>query len=175
MSSWLVLILNCFRSYAAIGLLLSVASHIASWFGSKGPLGDFAFVLHIGVFVVWIPAVLVQLRLTDGVNRKDQWKAMLRGCPRWMRLTVSGLFLYALVNFIIFVVIAPVKAPRGTMPPSVVHGLSGYWMVFYAVAFAVMYSAVHVQDWRERRKCANGHAIGPVARFCEQCGNSINN
>jgi hypothetical protein len=70
---------------SAVGLALSLISHIAALLGANGPLGDKAWILHIGIFVVWLPAILVMNRLTREVPRKDIWKVALRGCPEWMR------------------------------------------------------------------------------------------
>jgi hypothetical protein len=70
---------------AGVGLVLSILSHLAALLGTQRPLGDQAFWLHMGIFVVWIPTVLVSQRLTSGVDRKDFWNAALRGCPAWMK------------------------------------------------------------------------------------------
>ena len=55
-------------------------------------------------------------------------------------------------------------------PPIVVRGFSGHWMIFYAVAFAVLYSALRLPSWQSFRLCPSGHRCGLDARFCDQCG-----
>ncbi|HEY4360725.1 MAG TPA: hypothetical protein VGN17_07135 [Bryobacteraceae bacterium] len=158
---------------AGIGLILSFLSHVAALSGAQGPLGTRTFWLHIGVFIVWIPTVLVSKRMTAGFDQKDFWKAVLRGCPSWARYVVGGFFAYALVNFILALTNAPPKGSGpGGMPPSVVRGFSGHWMAFYSAAMAVLYSAAHVPELRPRT-CSNGHAVGPQAQFCENCGQPV--
>jgi hypothetical protein len=169
---WLKPILSFFGGLAWVGLALSILSHLAALLGSAGPLGDYAWVLHIGIFVVWLPTVLVAARMSADFENKDTWKAALRGCPRWMRYMTYGFFGYALLNFVVFMITAP-KGGSGPMPPAVVRGFSGHWMAFYSAAAAVLYSATHISDRDQVRRCANGHAVGPLARFCEQCGQVV--
>jgi hypothetical protein len=169
---WLRQPLSFFGGLAWVGLILSILSHLAALLGSQGPLGDYAWVLHFGIFVVWIPTVLVATRMGADFKRKDLWKAVLRGCPLWMRYMVYGFFGYALLNFAIFIIAAP-KGGSGPMPPAVVRGFSGHWMAFYSAAAAVLYSATHAVDRDQGRRCGNGHAVGPLALFCEQCGQPV--
>lgn len=143
---WLKPILSFFGGLAWVGLVLSILSHLAGLLGSKGPLGDYAWVLHIGIFVVWLPTVLVSSRMGADVKRKDLWA--------------------------IFLIAAP-KGGSGPMIPDVVRGFSGHWMAFYSAAAAVLYSATHANDQDQGRRCVNGHSVGPLARFCEQCGQVV--
>jgi hypothetical protein len=48
---------------------------------------------------------------------------------------------------------------------------SSLWMIFYAGAFAVFYSAAHLSD--SERKCIQGHPVAPGASFCDQCGQPV--
>lgn len=50
----------------------------------------FFWLLHIGIFVVWIPAIFAAQRLVGNVSRKDFWKVVLIGSPDWMRYMVYG-------------------------------------------------------------------------------------
>jgi hypothetical protein len=125
---------------AAIGLALSIASHVAALQGKPGPLGNYTWTLHIGALAVCVPAAIVARRITRGLPRKDQWKALLSGCPAWIKYVLYGLIGYALVNFAIFMA-TPHRAGAGLMPPAVVRGFSGHWMAIYAIALTVLYSA----------------------------------
>jgi hypothetical protein len=162
-----------FAALAAIGLALSVLSHIEALLGLQGPLGDYEMLLHFGIFVVWLPAILVSTQLTRDFKRKDFWKAALRGCPPWMKYMVYGFFGYALLNFIVFLVNAPPKGGFGPISPTVVRGFSGHWMAFYSAAMALLYSAAHVKDRDAGRRCPQGHSVSPLAQFCEQCGQPV--
>jgi hypothetical protein len=147
-----------------------VVSHLATFVDSQGPLGDAAWLLHMGIFVVWLPTVLVANRLTTGASPKDLWKAALRGCPPWMQQAIKILTGYAVVNFVIFVLRAPKQGGHGPMSPVVVRGFSGHWMVFYGVAFGVLYSALRLPSWQAFRLCPSGHRCNFAAKFCDQCG-----
>lgn len=165
------LVLLPFIGLAAFGLILSIAAHFAALTGSPIPFGNAVWGLHVGIFVVWLPTVLVGIRLTRGANRKDYWKIAMAGCPRWMRTAVSILFGYAILNFIIFIVMtATHPQPKGDAPPEVVRGFSGHWMVFYGAAFATLYSARVIGYSGMDRKCSNGHSVTVTAKFCEECG-----
>jgi hypothetical protein len=127
--------------------------------------------LHVGVFVVWFPAVFVSQRLVGNVGRKDFWKVVLKGSPDWMRYLVYGFFGYAVVNFLFFMTKAP-KGGGGVNPPAVVwRGFSGHWMAFYSAALAILYSAAHAQANGSR--CVNGHLVSGTASYCERCGQPI--
>ncbi len=84
-----------FMVLAAIGLLLSLGVHIMTLALLPIPGGGTVWALHIGIFVVWIPTVLVARRMTRQASRRDFWRATLRGCPGWMRTGVHIFFGYA--------------------------------------------------------------------------------
>lgn len=171
--SWLKPLLSFFAGLAWIGLALSIISHLAALSGSLGPLGKYSWLLHIGIFVVWVPTVFVAARMGAEFKQKDMWKAVLRGCPPWMRKMMYVFLGYALLNFAIFIAAAPTKGGSGPITPTVLRGFSGHWMAFYSAAAAVLYSATQAEDRDKTRRCANGHAVGPLAKFCEQCGQPV--
>lgn len=140
--------------------------------GAVIPGGKLVWGLHIGIFVVWIPAMYVSMRTTRLANRKDFWKVALAGCPDWMRRGLYVLFGYAALNFVIFMATTAGehKQPTGDAPPSVVRGFSGHWMVFYGAAFAILYSRIHAPQFYRERKCPQGHDVSPAARYCSECG-----
>ncbi len=123
--------LYCSAAAAALGLALSVASHVAALQGKPGPLGKYTWILHFGALAICIPAAMVA--------RKAKWKALLSGCPAWMKYVLYGFIAYAIVNFAIFFA-TPHAGEAGLMPPAAVRGFSGHWMAIYAAAFAVLYS-----------------------------------
>jgi hypothetical protein len=131
--------LYCSAALAALGLALSVASHIEALQGNPGPLGKYTWTLHLGALAICIPAAIVA--------RKSKWKALLAGCPAWMRYVLYGFITYAIVNFAIFMVTPHGGGSPGLMPPAVVRGFSGHWMAIYAAAFAVLYSGVKARPW----------------------------
>ncbi|HYF51254.1 MAG TPA: hypothetical protein VEJ63_17705 [Planctomycetota bacterium] len=155
-----------------IGLFLSIISHLAGLIGYEAPLGSASWWLHVGIFVIWFPAVLCAQRLVKDFKQKDFWKAALRGCPPWMRYVTYGFFIYAMINFILFIGATPAKGSHhaSDAPPEVIRGFSGHWMAFYSVGAAILYSSIQVAKRDPARRCNSGHPVGPAAKFCESCG-----
>ncbi len=147
---------------AAIGLLASFLLYAGSF--AAGPeVGKVAIrFLFPGIFVVWLPTVLLMNRLTRDYKQRDLWKAALRGCPAWMR---TGL--WVVIGFVILVVFV-VPLPRGNNPGP--DSFLIFPATFYSVSFCVMFSLVHVDRLDAERRCLNGHQISPLAKFCEECG-----
>jgi hypothetical protein len=87
-----------FLFLAILGFTASVIVH-GSTFVGRLPLGmNRAWPLHIGIFLVFVPALLLQRRVAGG-KRKGSWREQFAHAPRWMMRLLSGLFLYTLVNF----------------------------------------------------------------------------
>ena len=157
------ILLYPFVALSALGLILSLAAHIGALLGLNVPSA--AMALHIGIFVVWFPAVIVSnFSLTKKYDRKDFWKVVLRGAPKWMQYMTYGFFGYALINFAIFIFVDT---------SNVIRGFSGHWMAFYSAALAILYSAIQIKKKGLIRKCPNGHEVSLNAAFCEECGQMI--
>jgi hypothetical protein len=146
-----------------VGFLASAVVHVYSLFGAANPFGPAAWALHVGIFVVWFPTVLVAQQLTKNVKQADFWKAVLRGCPPWVRRGAYILFPYAIVNFFAGIVLG---ASNGFNEFRI---FSGHWMIFYYVGAATLYSAQRLGPLANRT-CPQGHAASPFAHFCEECG-----
>ena len=166
---WLRPFIWVFVALSAIGLVVSLWVHLGAIMGRS--VSSFFWILHVGIFVLWLPAVLVAQRLVGNVNRKDFWKVILKGSPDWMRYMVYAFFAYALVNFLLFMGKAPSGGSGVNPPASVWRGFSGHWMAFYSAALAVLYSAAHMADTAPR--CANGHLASPNAVYCARCGQPV--
>jgi len=160
-------ILLGFSLLAAGGLLLSMVVHICALAGIPNPLGKDAWALHIGIFVVWIPAVMSSHSMTRNARPKDAWKVTFGNCPPWMRYLTNSCWAYAIINFLIFAILSDKRDES-----SVFRGFSGHWMAFYSAAMSILYSAAY----KERlgpSACPCGHSISPAANFCEECGAQI--
>jgi hypothetical protein len=158
-------------AYAACGLLLSLAVHLLSFAGLQPAEKTLFILLHIGIFPLWLPVMFIAMRMTRGVQRKDYWKAVLSGCPTWMKYMTYGFFIYAIANFLIFMFVAPAGTRDAASPPgSVWRGFSGHWMAFYSAGLAIVWAAYSRGLSNLERKCANGHVIGFSDRFCPTCG-----
>jgi len=91
-----------------------------------------------------------------------------------MKYGLYGIAIYAAVNFVVFILLT-VGKPQGSgpMPPGVVRGFSGHWMIFYGAAFAILYSYKQVGGENAVRRCVAGHEVSATAKFCEQCGQPV--
>ncbi len=117
------------------GLLASVGCHLAGWLGADPPWGQALFVLHVGIFPLWFPLVFFANR-TMPKGARGNLDHLLAELPRWARVAVGVLFLYALVNFAYFMWLVR-QFPKKEVPFAVVlRGFSGHWMMFYGVAAA---------------------------------------
>ncbi|HET8707764.1 MAG TPA: hypothetical protein VFM46_15785, partial [Pseudomonadales bacterium] len=155
----MIYVLTTFLFLSFTGFILSVAAHIASIAGIFIPGGNAVMGLHGGIFIVWIPTVIIMMRVTKGARRKDSWKIALSGCPPWMRGALYVLFAYAFLNFFLF---ASQQTNKGHdkeqgVTAETIRGFSGHWMLFYGTAFATIYSAVKSPSLLRGRKCPNGH------------------
>jgi hypothetical protein len=148
---------------SAVGVLLCLSFYIIGITGTHSLPFKITSILFIGIFVVWVPAVILMNRLTQDFKQKDLWKAALRGCPPWMRSA-----LWAVIGCVFAIFFLPVlfKRSPGDSPQTFVL----FPITFYAISFCVMYSLVNVEKHDSSRRCLNGHAISPLAKFCEECG-----
>ena len=164
-----------FLVLSAIGLVLSLIVHASSLLGLPSPLGELSWSLHIGVFVVWIPAIWVSQTLVKGFDQKDFWKATLRGGPKWMKWMTYAFGYYAMANFAYFFwqTSGNEFPSEGGTPNEIYRGFSGHWMAFYSAALAILYSAMNVDLADRRRRCVAGHPAPPLAKFCPECGQPV--
>lgn len=157
--------------YATAGLLLSLSAHLLAYAGHQPGGNALFFGLHAGIFPLWIPVVLIGRRMTRGAPTKDFWKIATSGCPVWMKYMTYGLFGYAMINFLLFIVSAPTGSHgAGPPPPAVWRGFSGHWMAFYSAGLAVVTTAYRRGISNLERHCPNGHEISYDAKFCSTCG-----
>ena len=135
-------LLVCFSVLSAAGLVLSVLSHAAALRGTAGPLGAYTPLLHAGLFVVWIPAVLAsRRRVWRNRSGENGWQVVFRGCPAWLKYMTYALLGYAVANLLLFFGTVPKPSAAEAGPSRQLDLFSGYWMAFYSMALAMLYSA----------------------------------
>jgi hypothetical protein len=168
---------------AILGFTASLAVHLSTYLGAP-PVGiGQVWPLHIGVFLVFIPVVLAQPR-----NAKTAAAEGPRGAPEqfayapgWMRAVLGCCFVYAIVNFLIFLCIAPGRDEtisfhdgryavlrRGEVvreateeenhrqEATIARGFSGHWMLFYWLGVVGIYDGL-----RRRRAEEAARLQGP--------------
>jgi hypothetical protein len=137
---WFEPFLGTFAFLSLIGLLLSIWVHLGALFGRE-PSSVF-WGLHVGVFVVFFPAIFVAQKRLGTTLGKDFWKAITKGSSDGLRYMLYFFFAYAFVTDLV----AFAKSPPGVVPsrnPTLGWlGFSSVWMVFYCASFAILSSAI---------------------------------
>ena len=159
--------------FAATGWTLGLIVHLLS-------IADFdvtekvpiVWGLHIGIFAVWIPAVLnlrsneelKSYRQTNMRNRMNPigfYKIIFRQTPTWLIIIAMGSFVYAFINFMLFMGsqsgVADIKEGQYILQnhgliiktlteqeyhhfkANEVRGFSGHWLAFYGIAAAILF------------------------------------
>lgn len=156
-----------FLLLAAIGFTVMLVIHVATLFGVMYLFVHSLRFIVPGLFVVWLPTVLITGRLARDFKQKDIWRAALRGCPEWMRKAQWAIFGYAWFGFFAL----PLIYGGGMdLPANGARSMSAVLLAFYSIATAVLYSATRAEKFDVDRQCLNGHRIGPLAKYCEECG-----
>jgi hypothetical protein len=170
--AWLKQLLPFFAVLSAIGFVLSLWVHIEAVLFKHAPPSYLFFALHVGIFVVFFPAIVVAQKRVGNTRRRDFWKVVLKGAPQWMKFVLYGLFAYVAVNGILFW-FRHIQRSNGLETPDFFEGsdASLTWMGFYWVSFVILYTAVKPDDVGPH--CVNGHPVAPGASFCERCGQPV--
>jgi hypothetical protein len=95
--TWLRPFIGFFAFLSLIGLFLSLWVHIGALLGRNVPPEYLFWVLHVGIFAVFIPAALVAQKRVGSTTRKDFWKVVMKGSPDGLRYLLYFLFAYATV------------------------------------------------------------------------------
>lgn len=163
--------LKVLMALCGVGLFMSLYVHLGAVMGHRVVPAAFCWILHIGVFAVFIPAILEAQQRLGNTRRPDFWKLILKDSPEWMRYIVYGFFGYAILNFALFIFNSPNGDSGTNPPPAVWRGFSGHWMAFYSASFAMLYSEANCNP--AELNCVKGHAVQHGANFCEQCGQPV--
>jgi hypothetical protein len=129
--------------FSASGFILSLLVHILGLLNKAPFFGWFAMLLHLGIFVALLGALVAFFRLRQSEG-KDFWKRALRASPVWMRWVLLLFFIYALANFFIFWNKLSNLGGKSSdeVMAIVLRGFSGHWLFFYFAIFIVFYSAM---------------------------------
>lgn len=151
-------ILHSLVIVASLGLLLSIIVHLSALLGLI-PFGKYSWSLHAGAIIIWFPAVLVMMANLKGEFFKLDWKEafilnpfkhrFFKGCPKWMIILTSGLFLYGILNFAIFMANEQSTGIEGSDTAKILRGFSGHWMIFYSAAMSILYSSMWQLEHKE--------------------------
>lgn len=151
------------RSLAIAGFALSAFVHFVTFFGiDPAEHIPVVWLLHVGIFIVCIPALVASNRLDKGSPQSDYWERILSHCPKWMRALLLVFFLYLPFNFFFSLGFLNEWGNPGMingqrvlhnhgevikkLTPAefrkhnayVVRGFSGHWMFFYLASAAII-------------------------------------
>jgi hypothetical protein len=155
--------------FAAICWILGLIVHIQSLIGiNVTEQFPYIWLLHVGIFVVWIPVVL-DLNKNDEYreaqrNRANPLKSIsiiFKDVPQWLKILALVGFVYAIINFLLFMATQSgtpdfregqyILHNRGEVikilteqeyhhyKANEVRGFSGHWLAFYGMAMALLY------------------------------------
>jgi hypothetical protein len=159
---------------AAFGFLLSVAAHLSAILGAPIPGGEGVWLLHVGIFVVWLPSVYFMRASTRDQNRKRVLQRLMSVYPTWVRWAAGALAVYVFASF--FVLTSQAQSPRHSrliITPLQIRIFSGHWMIFYGAAFLILYATRRSPQWVAGQQCPNGHSVPSSDRSCPLCGAEI--
>lgn len=147
---------------AGVGFALSLLAHLLAMRGiNLGSLFPPIWFLHVVIFAVWVPTIVIVACMSPRPTGNDFWKVATRHSPLWMRALCILLIPYAVINFMM-----AADADSGGAPEAVVEqtadatdqmdepivaepkantwpairGFSGHWMIFYMVGWTVLVS-----------------------------------
>lgn len=164
-----------FLAVSAVGFVLSTVEHLASITGDHFLSPSLRTLLFFGIAIVGIPSAFAA-KFLAGKTKKHDWRFQLRATPPWMRYGVLVLIVYALVNIAMltdtFSSATFTNKTKQEDPgaPTSIRVNTAHAMAIYGVAFALLYSALHVREYDRNRRCAGGHLIPPTEKVCQICG-----
>lgn len=168
MSKWIHPVASFFAAVAGAGLALSGIVQVALFFGLRRHPNDLMTALLYGMTIAQVAAIVLARPLTEEFKSRDFWKAALRGCPPWMKYALYGFMGYGISSFFALTAYADPEQRAG--PTGRIDGAYSLLVCGYAIAFAMLYSARNAAFRDTQRSCVNGHPVGALAQFCEQCG-----
>ena len=155
---------------AVAGFSLAAIVHFCALAGINLNLYFPVFLLHILVFVVFIPAILIfnqnpKIKELKKQRSREANKAirkeMFRNAPRALKILVGACFVYAIINFMLFMS-SQAGTPeekdgtyylqnKGTFIRNItkkeydfhltneVRGFSGHWLLFFGASMMMLY------------------------------------
>ena len=148
---------------ALLGSIIAITVHIFAVLGvDVADTLPFIWVLHIGIFVVWIPTILSLKEQQKENKEANAFTILTKDKPKWIIAVIIGIAIYTGLNFMLFMSKAIEGTPlekngvyslhnRGTHirditkeeyhlhGANILRGFSGHWILFYTVAAIALY------------------------------------
>lgn len=93
--------IKVFYYLSAMLLIAGILIHLYTFIPGVPALPKYwLFILFVGVFITFLPAVRCANALIGGEFRQDMWKIALAPLARWHRAALVALFAYMIFNFL---------------------------------------------------------------------------
>ena len=140
---------------ALVGFTLSLLVHVAALWGIDASMQyPVVKLLHIGMFVVFIPFVLSCRKTLGPCPTAAEMRAV---CPGWASASGVALLFYALLNFFTFaanehghLILEITSSQYALARANVMRGFSGHWLLFYYWPFAYFMFGSSTSEDRHR-------------------------
>ena len=153
-----------FFTLAVIGFIFSLIVHIYSLLGIN-LMGNAYMIGFIGIFIVFIPAILELRKDKDLIKNNNPaffLKTIFKHTPNWLKLLTLIAFVYAIINFILFIKLSGGGVPSiidgkyvlqnhgdviknlsleeyNMYKTNTIRGFSGHMIFFYVFSLAILY------------------------------------
>lgn len=136
---------------SVIGWCLSLIVHLSAVSGfdveSEYP---YVFLLHIGIFIVWFPAIISTMRNEEykesgnlSMSPIPFLKITFGRTPIWLTVIAAVCLIYAFVNFFLafgmFDFLGSTENTGINDEANTTRGFSGHWLAFYGMAAVMLY------------------------------------
>jgi hypothetical protein len=159
------------------GFIFSITAHLASFLGID-PQSVFPpiWLLHIGIFVVWVPTIFLLRNTYRKTGGKGFWSATVRNAPPWMQALCIFFLIYTVFNFTQSIsaldeagdpaVVAEQKTYQSQgraiealtdeeffrFQANTFRLSAGHWMVFYIVSMTILLSLRRTEERHRAEK-----------------------
>jgi hypothetical protein len=133
---WKKLVAYPLMALALIGFGISFYAHIATWLGKLILTQSQSGWMHIGMFIVFFPAIFLQPR----ARKRSRLSA--DELPEWIGNLMLIIFFYAIANFCWFMLQTFLQHGKADHLHEL-RGFSGYWLMFYFWSFGLLFQATH--------------------------------
>lgn len=129
---------------ALVGFYQSSLLHLSIMRSPNEPASE-NWWLSLGIFVVWIPAVVASRELTKNNSERDAWKIIFGS--RWIEYIILGLFAYGFIHYLFcWLTSFSVRGNSTLFAYWRIRGESGAVIPWYATAAVILY-----RFWRSQR------------------------
>jgi len=178
--------------FSVVGLGLSLWVNVEALLGKEVAPELLFWLLHFGIFVVWVPMVVAMQGKARGAgkvvwqatlftavdkagagSRRDFWNVAFEERPDWLRHMSQFFKVYAMFGIALSFVRFSLWEVKKDLNAGTWAFFSSGWLIFYSFAFERLFSGMIARG--KMRKCTNGHLMPEGANYCTRCGQPVTN